>query len=371
MVTLEASKPFHSLSAAERDALHRIAQERTFSAGQEIIRQGDEGDGVYVVKSGLVEISVDIAENTRRIFTKLGPGELFGEMAVLELKPRSATATAADDSVAYFIPRDQMLAMVERSPALALDLLRIISQRLRDFNQRYIQEVLQTERLTVVGRFARSIVHDLKNPLNIIGLTAELTGMEETTIEARRKAAATIRKQVDRINDLVGEILDFTQGARTNYVLGLSDYGAFVDEMLEELRPEVELRGSQIELENRPPAVRLPLDPKRVRRVFHNLVHNATDAMPLGGKILLRFRADDHEVVTEIEDTGPGVAPEIVGRLFEVFTTYGKVHGTGLGLSICKKIIEDHQGRIWAQNQPGRGAVFAFALPLAKSPASP
>ena len=107
----------------------------------------------------------------------------------------------------------------------------------------------------------------------------------------------------------------------------------------------------------------LPLNPKRLRRVFYNLIHNATDAMPGGGKITLRFRQAGGEVITEIEDSGPGIAPEIAEKLFDAFATYGKAHGTGLGLSISKKIIEDHRGRISARNEPGRGAVFSFALP--------
>jgi two-component system sensor histidine kinase HydH len=98
--------------------------------------------------------------------------------------------------------------------------------------------------------------------------------------------------------------------------------------------------------------------------VFFNLFHNATEAMPNGGKILLRFRTERNEVVTEIEDTGPGIAPEIADRLFEPFATFGKMHGTGLGLSICKRIIEDHHGWITACSQPGKGAVFSFGLPL-------
>jgi two-component system sensor kinase FixL len=69
-------------------------------------------------------------------------------------------------------------------------------------------------------------------------------------------------------------------------------------------------------------------------------------------------------VVTEIEDTGPGVAPEIANNLFVAFATFGKAHGTGLGLSICKKIIEDHKGRIWVTHQSGKGALFSFALPM-------
>jgi signal transduction histidine kinase len=71
--------------------------------------------------------------------------------------------------------------------------------------------------------------------------------------------------------------------------------------------------------------------------------------------------------VTEIEDTGSGIAPEIAGQLFEAFATHGKAHGTGLGLSICKKIVEDHGGWIRSGNAPTRGAIFSFGLPLAKA----
>jgi len=85
--------------------------------------------------------------------------------------------------------------------------------------------------------------------------------------------------------------------------------------------------------------------------------------MPRGGKIIWRFSVKPNEVVTEIEDTGPGIAPEISGHLFEAFATHGKAHGTGLGLSICKKILDDHRGWIAARNEPGHGAIFAFGIP--------
>ena len=86
--------------------------------------------------------------------------------------------------------------------------------------------------------------------------------------------------------------------------------------------------------------------------------------MPGGGKIVVRFRVTDREVTTEVEDSGPGIAPEIADKLFDPFATFGKAHGTGLGLSICKKIVEDHRGRISARNETGRGAVFTFVLPV-------
>jgi signal transduction histidine kinase len=242
-------------------------------------------------------------------------------------------------------------------------LLREISHRLREFNRQYLREVLQAERLALVGRFARSIVHDLKNPLNIIGLTAEMAGSEQAPPELRRQSRDRIRKQIERISDLINEILDFTQGSHSDFVLAPSDYGTFVQQLMEELAPEARLRSATLALESLPSGVEVLLHPKRLRRVFYNLIHNATDAMPDGGQILLRFRVTPTEVVTEIEDTGRGIPPEMADQLFQAFATHGKAHGTGLGLSISKRIIQDHRGWITARNEPGRGAVFSFGLP--------
>jgi signal transduction histidine kinase len=106
------------------------------------------------------------------------------------------------------------------------------------------------------------------------------------------------------------------------------------------------------------------VDPTRLPHVFYNIINNACDAMPNGGKVKIRFRRNENEVETEIEDSGKGIAPEIAPRLFEAFATFGKAQGTGLGLSICRKIVEDHYGKINARSEPGRGAIFAFSLPI-------
>jgi signal transduction histidine kinase len=364
MVTFEACPLFQQLKPHELKHLRAVAVEKKFSNEREIFKEGDTGDGVYVVKDGAVQISGLVGRDVRHVFSTVRPGEIFGEMAVLENKPRSASAVALGDTIVYFIARDAMLELVEASPHLSLGLLREISNRLREFNRQYIQEVLQTERLAIVGRFARSIVHDLKNPLNIISITAELSGMDKSTPEYRHVAKTRIMKQVDRISDLVNEILEFTQGSQTTFVPAPTDYSVFVQQIIDEIRPEIELKSATIEFENQPPSLKLPLNPKRFRRVFYNLIYNATDAMTGGGRIVLRFRVADSKVVTEIEDTGPGIAPEISDHLFDAFATYGKAHGTGLGLSICKKIVEDHRGTISARNEPGRGAVFVFTLPI-------
>ena len=92
---------------------------------------------------------------------------------------------------------------------------------------------------------------------------------------------------------------------------------------------------------------------------------------PDGGRVILRFLDKSEEVVTEVEDTGQGIAPEVADRLFEPFATYGKRHGTGLGLSICRRIMEDHRGRICHRKAPNRGAIFVVTLPKAPLESGP
>ena len=363
-MTLETIPLFRQLNRSELAALRLIAQERQFAAGQEIFQEGAPGNGVYFVKAGLVEISAGQGE--RHVFSRLGPGEIFGEMAIIEHRPRSATAAAAQDSEVYFLPRGEMLSFLEHSPGLAFALLQQISHRLREFNQLHLRELVQAESLAVIGRFAQGIVHDLKNPLSIISLSAEMFDRPGISPEIRAKAQLRIRKQVDRISDMVSDILIFTQGARKNAELKPGDYRAFVLELVGDLRAEAELKATHIEMENVPSAVRVRFDPRRLSRVFFNLVGNATDIMLNGGKIFLRFQFNENEIITELEDTGPGIAPEVAGRIFQPFATHGKAHGTGLGLSICKKIIEDHGGKISVRSEAGRGAIFCFTLPLVK-----
>jgi len=366
MVGLESIALFRSLNREELQALRFISRERRLAPNQEIFREGDPGDGVYFVKDGIVEISSIVGGGKRHIFSKLGDGEIFGEMAVIEHRPRSATATAAGEAEVYFIPRGEMLSLIESSPKLAFNLLQQISHRLREFNQLHLREVIEAERLALVGNFARSIVHDLKNPLNIIGISAEMFDMPNIRHEVRAQTQARIKKQVERINDMVGDILIFSEGKRMDRHVKPADYRAFVLELAADLRAEAELKDARIEIENIPPSVFIPFDPHRLSRVFYNLVHNATDVMPNGGAIFLRFNADEKEIVTEIEDTGPGIPPEIADKLFQAFVTFGKTHGTGLGLSICKNIVEDHGGKISVRNEAGRGAIFYFTLPLVK-----
>ena len=358
-------KLFTGMRGDELLALKQAGRARTFEAGATIFSAGDPGDGFYLVESGRVLITAVVGNNEPRTLAVIRPDELFGEMAVIDDAPRSATARAETDTTTVFLGREQLTVLLELHPRLALSLFREISNRLRALNQKYLDEIIPAERLAVVGRFAGTIVHDFKNPLQVIGLAAELACSEHTTPPLRIKAQSRIAQQVDRMTNMLNELIEFTKPTGQSPPLARVNFARYMDLLVEEIRTEIAERGVQIELGNPVPKVDVRVQAQRLSRLFYNLLNNAVDEMPTGGKIALRFAVADGTLQIEIEDTGRGIAPEIAQSLFQPFATHGKSHGTGLGLTICKRIVEDHGGKIWAHSEPGKGATFSFTLPLA------
>lgn len=359
-------KRFAGLLNEELQALENTAKMRRFGAGQTIFRAGDPGDGFYLVETGRVIISAAIGNTESRPLATINAGEFFGEMALLDDAPRSATATAETDTRAFCIGRDELLALLEQRPQLALNLIREFSHRVRSLNRKYIDEILQAERLAMVGRFARTIVHDFKNPLNVIGLAAEMAGMDIATPEMRGHAQTRICRQVARMTNMLNELLDFTRSTSSQLVLAAVNYPEYVSALGDEIGSEIAERSMKLCVEPPLPAVVVQVEPQRLSRLFYNLVNNAVEEMKPGGVITVRASVRAGDLVTEVEDSGPGIAPEMAQRLFEPFATHGKQNGTGLGLSICKKIVEDHGGKISARSEPGKGATFVFTLPLSR-----
>ena len=131
-----------------------VAKQLRVPSGTQLLREGELGDGLYIVEEGTVEIEVSLGGTSGRTLAKLGPGDLVGEMAVLEEQPRSAAAVARTDAVVWFLPRQDVLDMIRECPDLALRLLRELSRRLRQFNRLYLEQTLQMERLALLGGFS-------------------------------------------------------------------------------------------------------------------------------------------------------------------------------------------------------------------------
>jgi signal transduction histidine kinase len=351
---------------AELDALHPAGRPCLFRAGEVIFHAGDPGNGFYVIESGRVQILAAFGGSEPRVLATISAGDFFGEMAVLDDAPRSATAKAETDTRATFLSREELLDLLDRQPRLALNLIREFSNRIRALNRKYVDEIIQAERLALIGRFAATIVHDFKNPLTIIGLASELACAEDTPPVLRAKAHDKISRQVERMANMLQELIEFSRPTGHRATLRGTNFARYMEPLAEELRQELADRRVKLVLSEPPPQTEVRLDPTRLSRLFYNLLNNAVEAMPGGGRIQMRFVEHPNDLQIDVEDTGSGIAEAIAPTLFQPFATHGKPNGTGLGLSICKRIVEDHGGRIWVASQPGKGATFSFTLPLAK-----
>ena len=221
---------------------------------------------------------------------------------------------------------------------------------------------------TTAGEFAAlagGFVHELKNTLNTVSLNLQLLAEDFAEADAPRDRKAKLR--VERLSGecrrLVELANDFLRFARSGSVeRAPTNLGDLVSRLVDFLAPTASASGVEIDWypAELPP---VPLDADLFEKVLFNLLLNAQEAMPDGGRLTLQARHAGDWVTLEVIDTGTGMPPGVLARAFEPFRTT-KPGGTGLGLATAKRVVEAHGGTIGVESEPGRGSKFAVRLPL-------
>jgi signal transduction histidine kinase len=362
-------KPFSSRFANELLKLQKTGLLRRVPAGSNVFEEGDAGDGLFLVERGRIVLTTKIDQGRGRIINRVEAGDYFGEMALLDDGSRSATATAEMDSIVSFIPKCDVMELLKHSPTIVFDMLREFSQRMRATNRQVIEEVVDAERIGLLGRFSQSFAHDMKNPLAGIAMGAELLAEGDLLPELRKQISGQLVRQARRVAMMTEEMLAISRGAKPMLDLRPVNLADYLQKRLDEFRIDFRSRRLDISFENLPPDLTMQFDPNRLEQALLNLLHNSADVLPAGGRVVLRFETLENAVAIEIEDNGPGISKERIEQVFQPFFTFGKTRGTGLGLSICRRVLEAHGGSIRALHQTGRGAIFRLELPLQPNPA--
>ena len=214
-----------------------------------------------------------------------------------------------------------------------------------------------------------TMVHDLRNPLNVVYSALEM--MNEQLVEEAppdiQQMLSISRQSTRRILNLVNGILSIShlESGRMPLLRKSLELGDLVEEVLEAERTLAEEKGLRLRYEAPPRMPPVMADRSLMERVLQNLVGNAIKFTPADGLVEVGAEVADDHLMVRVRDTGPGVPPEIQDQLFEKFVTGKQMgRGTGLGLAFCRMAIEAHNGRIWVDSEPGKGATFSFVLPL-------
>ncbi len=234
---------------------------------------------------------------------------------------------------------------------------------IRDWRQiQYMEErLLETERLANIGRGVAHVVHEIKNPLIAI---AGLTKRVLKSLPPEDPNAFKMRlvlQEIERLLTMLEDIRDFTKPTRLNK--RKEDINLVVEESVLLLQSELGPAGINLVLELDQELPPIPYDFDRIKQVLINLIENAIEAMPEGGKLTIKTYRDGAWVVVVVEDTGKGIPPEELEKVFDPFFTT-KARGTGLGLPISKRIVEDHGGTLEIQSRPGQGTRCILRLPI-------
>jgi signal transduction histidine kinase len=373
---------FKSASNRDIEALAKLCKESEHRDGDALCVEGERADRFYIIESGRVEVWRDFGRPDAELLATHGAGKFFGEMALIDDLPRSATAVARGDVRVLSLDRRDFQDLVKERPSIAYGILVSISGMVRASNDSWVQDLrdrneelenanrelreaqaslLRNERLSTLGKFSSMILHDIRNPLSILRGQLQLLSINIDEPAKRSRNLANAMAELDRIERLACEILDYTRGEiRLNYAI------ATPRALLEKISSGLEERLSKSGITIVTECVRdepVLIDAERITRALFNLADNARKAMSSGGTLTLRATRDGPNLEMTVSDTGEGMDPATLERIWEPFYSASSGGGTGLGMLIVKNIVEAHGGSVSVRSDKGAGTSVTIRLP--------
>jgi Signal transduction histidine kinase len=382
--SLREAPLFKRLSDEEICLVAECCTEEEHEAGEVIFSEGAVADRFYIVTRGCVEVWKNYGDPKPDLLAVRGAGRFFGEMALIDELPRSATVVARERTRLLSLYRDDFRRLIAESSSIALSVMTGISSMVRSSNEAYVDDLrrrnaeleaaneelrrvqaerLRTERLSTLGKFSSLILHDIRNPLS--ALKGQLQLMQLRLDEPGKLGAhiASSLAEVGRLERLANEFLDYSRG-EVRLDMAVTRPSALFAKVELEMTEACARAGVRIEKEIAydEPVI---LDTERVFRALINVADNGRKAMAKkGGTLTLRSFREEGSFALETRDRGEGMTPEVLQHVFEPFYSASSQGGTGLGMLIVKNIVEAHGGTVRLSSRLGEGSSVAFVFPL-------
>ena len=374
------AQTFAGLSDDELEELAGLTTVHRYPAGHRLGREGEHEDIFYIMAEGEAVITKKISDQEgERVLRQVGPGDYVGEMALIQNAPRASSVRTSTECAVLEIAKADFEDIVNRSPRLAMSIIRTTLNRMRANDQVAITDLQRTNRvLAQLDRnkleFIEVAAHELRTPLTVMKGYLNVLRLDESL-----KGDGTLQEVLDglnrgteRLHEIVNTMLDVTRidsdkpgGVRIAVVP--VPLKSVVNDLVRRLESDAEGRRLQIVIEHSPDTPPINADPTLIQKALHHVIINAIKYTPDGGRITIRTRPvtlDGERPGAEIsvQDTGIGLDSEHHELVFEKFYQVGSVAlhssgktifkggGPGLGLAIARGVVRAHGGRIWVES---------------------
>jgi len=387
---------FDGLTEDELEDLAKLTHLREFPVDYIMCREGAFEEVFYIVARGQAVITKKISDmEGERILRNAEPGDFVGEMALIQNAPRAATVRVTADCTVLEMEKVDFETMIQRSPRLALSIIRTTLNRMRANDQMSIQDLQRTNKvLRLLDRnkleFIQVAAHELRTPLTVLkGNASVMRSMPQIKENAAlMEVMDGIMRGADRMHEIVNMMLDVTrmESDTLRIVPAPVPIKSVVNDTLHDLAKGIQERNLNVTIEHDSNTPNINADPTLVQKAVFHIVVNAIKYTPDGGTIVIRTRpltldSNTPGVEISVQDAGIGLDTEHQELIFEKFYQVGSVAlhsssrtsfkggGPGLGLAIARGVARAHGGKLWVES-PGHdevnypGSTFFLQLPV-------
>jgi signal transduction histidine kinase len=372
-------RAFPGIKADEIEELIVNSQVHSYLPGAVLCRENEVEDRFYMILEGDVEVTKNVNNNEERLLKTLGPGDFFGEMALIHNAPRAATVIAKTPLTTLELDKAGFDRVLHNSSSIAMAMVSEISNRLRENDQMAVadlriraSELAQAYQKLAEQELARrefltNIAHELRNPLMVA--SGYLQMLQKGLMEGPQLKAGieTVARNVQQIVSLVNDILFLQEMDLVLPEFQAVDMKDVAVAVIERYKSKASDRSVNLRLVSDTDLPAVLGDSKSLERALMALVDNAIKFSPMGGDVEIRMKQKDGQVMVAVEDHGIGIPTENISRIFDRFYHMDRsgddlFSGIGLGLAITRQVIEQHHGSLDVTSTPGKGSTFTVTL---------
>lgn len=372
-------RAFPEISASEANEMAVLGRVNQYPPGTALCHEGALETIFYVMLDGEVRVSKVINETQDRFLANLGPGDFFGEMALVHNAPRAATVVTTTPVTVLEINKESFDALVKRNSSISMAMVRVVSRRLRENQDLAIEDLrMKAGELAAAYQqlaeieYARSefltvVAHELRTPLTVANGFLQVIRSQKLQGEALSASLETVGRNLQEIISLVNDILFLQEMDIILPEFQQTDVGVVVAYVVEQQRNHAERSRVGLSLNIPPGLPKIAADAKSLERAITSILDNAIKFSPDGGDVYVKISYDDQYVMISVTDHGVGIPREYLNRVFDRFFHLEEVkgylfRGVGLGLSIARSVIERHGGTIEVESELGKGSTFTVRL---------